>query len=115
MSKSAGFTIIEVLVALLILGIGLLAFVSAAGLTTRLIAEGSRDTRGAALVAARLASLRATSCTSLDAGTALRGAFRTSWSGTPVARGVVTLTVVVSAPSPYGVWADTLLATRSCP
>jgi prepilin-type N-terminal cleavage/methylation domain-containing protein len=54
----AGFTLIEVLVAVTVLGIGVVALVGSAAMVTRMIGRGQMGTRAAQLAAQRFELLR---------------------------------------------------------
>jgi prepilin-type N-terminal cleavage/methylation domain-containing protein len=54
----AGFTLIEVLVALIVLGIGVLALTGSSAVVNRMIGRGKVETHAAALAAGRLEKLR---------------------------------------------------------
>ena len=69
MNGKRGFTIVEVLVAIVVLTVGLLGLVTTAGLTTRMIARGQRASMAATFAAQRMERLRASGCTSQAAGT----------------------------------------------
>jgi prepilin-type N-terminal cleavage/methylation domain-containing protein len=57
--SQGGFTIIEVLIAIIILSIGVLALSSGAGSVTRMMYTGQNQTRAYAAAASRLEGLRA--------------------------------------------------------
>jgi prepilin-type N-terminal cleavage/methylation domain-containing protein len=59
MAHQRGFTIVEVLVAIVVLTVGLLALLSTGALTTRMIARGQRSAEAANFAAQRLERLRA--------------------------------------------------------
>lgn len=63
-----GFTIVEVIVAIVVLTIGLLALMTSSALVTRMIARGERTAAMAAFASQRLERLRTTACTSQPAG-----------------------------------------------
>lgn len=67
----SGFTLIEVLVAVTMLAIGVVALASAAASTTRMIGRGRIDTRAAQLAALKLDSLRARAYTATPKCTGL--------------------------------------------
>ncbi|HET6345602.1 MAG TPA: prepilin-type N-terminal cleavage/methylation domain-containing protein, partial [Myxococcota bacterium] len=54
----AGFTLVEVLVAVVVLGIGVLALVGSSAMVTRMIGRGQMGTRAAQVASKRLDSLR---------------------------------------------------------
>lgn len=62
MSNERGFTIIEVIIAVIVLTVGLLGLVSSAALTTRMIARGQRSAVAAAFAAQRMERLRSAAC-----------------------------------------------------
>lgn len=55
-----GFTIIEIIIAILVLTVGVLALVTTAALVTRMIARGQRSADATAFAARRMERLRAT-------------------------------------------------------
>jgi prepilin-type N-terminal cleavage/methylation domain-containing protein len=88
----SGFTIIEVLVAVTILAIGVMALAGSAATVTRMIGRGKIDTRAAQLATQQLEVLRATAYSTTPRCTALA-------NGGPEPTDHVTLswTVTVSA------------------
>jgi len=74
-----GFTLVEIVIALVVLSVGLLGLASTAALTTRMIAQGQRHSQTAALANQRLEILRATSCPVLTAGSEAVGQVRLIW------------------------------------
>ena len=78
-----GFSLIEVMVAMLILSVGVLGVAAASGYITKLTAEGGRSGGSAAVAEARIEQLTATPCASLaTTGTATTGKFTESWTVT---------------------------------
>lgn len=53
-----GFTLTEVLVALLVLGVGIVALVGTSGTVTRMIGRGKIETRAAQVASSRMETLR---------------------------------------------------------
>jgi type II secretion system protein I len=93
MTGRQGFTLIEVLVAVTVLGIGILGLVGSSALVTRMIGRGRHTTMAVQIAQERLETLRqralstATPCTALAAGTqtaVTRGQTET-WTIGPVA------------------------------
>lgn len=74
---SSGFTLIEALVAIVVLGIGIVALVGASSSITRMIGRGKMETRAAQVAAGRMEVLRlaasATSPPCTDPGFATGG------------------------------------------
>jgi prepilin-type N-terminal cleavage/methylation domain-containing protein len=62
MKNRRGFTIIEVLIAVVVLSIGLLGLVTTAALVTRMIARGQRSAVAATFAARRMERLRPAAC-----------------------------------------------------
>jgi len=58
LKSNKGFTIIEVLIAIIVLTVGILALVSTAALVTRMIARGQRSADASAFMARRVERLR---------------------------------------------------------
>jgi prepilin-type N-terminal cleavage/methylation domain-containing protein len=56
--SSAGFTLVEVLVAVVVLGIGIVALVGSSAMVTRMIGRGKVETRVAQVASRRLETLR---------------------------------------------------------
>ena len=75
MKQERGFTIVEVIIAILVLTVGLLGLVTTAGLVTRMIGRGQRSGAAAQFAARRVELLRVTGCTSQASGseTLMRG------------------------------------------
>ncbi len=68
MKQERGFTIVEVIVAVLVLTVGLLGLVTTAGLVTRMIGRGQRSGVSAQYASRRLELLRVSGCTSQAGG-----------------------------------------------
>ena len=67
-----GFTIIEIIIAIIVLTVGVLALVSTAALVTRMIARGQRSADASAFMARRVERLRAVASGQLTARASLR-------------------------------------------
>lgn len=116
-----GFTITEVLIAVVVLGVGVLALVGGSAAATRMLSQGQRTTNATAVGAARLERLRraanATSprCTSASfaSGTATTNNVGESWvvPTTGIAR---TVTEAVTYKKYNGTITDTLATIVSC-
>jgi len=120
MDSRGGFTLIEVLVAVVILGIGVVALVASTGSSTRMIGRGRTSTRAVQAATARMEILRATAyrtspdCTALTSGvdSAATGVV-TTWtvSGAGFSR---SLRVISTYQVPGRLKADTLLTQVRC-
>jgi hypothetical protein len=82
-----GFTVLEVLVALVLLGTGILGLAGSAALVSRLIGDGSRITVAATVATARFEQLRALPCGSVAPGTALTRGIEEHWGVAPIGTG----------------------------
>ena len=71
LANNKGFTIIEIIIAIIVLTVGILALVSTAALVTRMIARGQRSADASAFMARRLERLRAISSAQLAGACAL--------------------------------------------
>lgn len=90
--SSPGFTLVEVLVALVILGVGILALTGSSALVTRMIGRGKVETQAALAASRRLEMLRLAAgatdprCTSADfasGGPVSQGRLTESWTVAP--------------------------------
>jgi prepilin-type N-terminal cleavage/methylation domain-containing protein len=82
-----GFTIVEVLVAVMLLSVGLLALVGSAAVATRMISQGRRYTEASAEANQRLEILRSQTCAAMSDGSATQGRFTVAWTVTTDATG----------------------------
>lgn len=62
MKSERGFTLVEVIIAIVVLTVGLLGLVTTAALVTRMIARGQRAAVAASFAAQRMEQLRAQGC-----------------------------------------------------
>lgn len=78
--KNSGFTIVEVLVAIVIMAIGVLGLASTASNVSRLIGGGAQQTLAANIAMSRFEQLRSTSCADMAGGTATRRGMSEHWT-----------------------------------
>jgi prepilin-type N-terminal cleavage/methylation domain-containing protein len=78
------FTLLEVLVALVILGVGVLGLSGHATLVSRLVGDGARATRAATVATARLEQLTARSCADISSGSLVSYGIEERWSVAPM-------------------------------
>ena len=78
------FTLLEVIVALVVLGVGILGLSANAALVSRLLGDGSRLTLAAAVATARLEQLRALPCASASSGAATTRGIEERWVIAPM-------------------------------
>lgn len=120
--STRGFTLAEVLVAVLILSVGLLAIAASSGSVYRMLGYGKISTQVAHIVSSRLEILRreanktAPRCLSpglIGGSDTVENNVVETWtvSGTGPSR---TITVVVTTPSGHGPSNDTILTLLDC-
>jgi Tfp pilus assembly protein PilV len=110
-----GFTVVEVLVATILLGLGLLAITGTTAHTTRMISAGRRHTHAAVLGRRITESLRGERCPAAGSGMAAEGPLEARWTVAPLAGGTARrVLVVIAAPRVLGSRADTVAATVVC-
>ncbi len=115
-----GFTVLEVLVAMLVLGIGIVALIGSSALVSRMIGQGRRTTHAVQVAERRLELLRQQAvttvplCAGLAGGSASQpGGITEQWQVVP--SGATTLLrVVVTYPSGRGWSVDTLATAIAC-
>ncbi len=113
MTNRQGFTVVEVLVAVMVLGVGILALVGSSALVTRMIGEGKRATYATQIAQQRMENFRRIAmnttpqCTALAAatGTATSGRITEQWTITGTAG---TRSITVRAIYPDGRGLDTV-------
>lgn len=113
MTNRQGFTVVEVLVAIMVLGVGILALVGSSTLVTRMIGEGKRATNATQVAQMRMENFRriamntSPQCTGLTAttGTATTGRITEQWT---VTVGAGTRSITVRAIYPDGRGRDTV-------
>lgn len=107
MNGERGFTIVEVIIAMIVLTVGLLGLVSTAALTTRMISQGQRYSVAAALANQRFEILRATPCASMAGGSNTEGNVQVAWTVTAIqANRARQSTVSVTSPTGRGTRTD---------
>ena len=108
-----GCSLVEMIVALLLLSIGVLALVASAAVIARDLA-----TNGIRAAAARTASNRietiAAACQSAGGGSESVGPTTSTWSVTPLPSGHISVSAGVSYPTPRGTRTDAYTAIVGC-
>ncbi len=116
MKDSHGLTIVEVVVAILILSVGLVALTTTAASVASMIGEGRRLTEAAALAAERTELLLAQPCPPVGSGASTRGPYAVAWQVVGAVGGRArAVTVTVARGTPRGTRTDTLRTVRACP
>lgn len=116
---STGFTIVEVVAALALLGVGAIAVASGAGAAERMLGQGHRRAVAAILAAGRLDQLRRSArplCTdaAFSDGTAFTAGVREHWSVGPSGP-ARTVRDVIEYAGPAGAILDTMSTVIACP
>ena len=118
---SAGFTLLEVLLALLVLTAGLLGFAGTLGPVSALAGQGRIHGRVAVVMASRVSRLRtelqagAPGCVLPAAGSAVHpSGLDESWASS-LSANIVELRIVARFPLPRRTPAETLIARLPCP
>ena len=91
-----GFTIVEVLVAIVIMALGVLGLAGTAGSVSRLIGGGAQQTLAANIAMSRFEQLRSTACSNVVAGTATMRGMTESWGVTASGASLYTVTDTVT-------------------
>jgi type IV pilus modification protein PilV len=109
----AGFTLVELIVAMIVFAVGVLGLAATAASVTRLMGGASRQTIAAAIGQSRLERLRASPCSTLTNGADTTRGVVSVWTVQTVTRGVnVTETVIF--PTPAGNRTRTYKTTLPC-
>lgn len=115
--KNRGFSLVEVMVAMVVLTIGVLGLAASAGAITRLTSEGVRAAGASAVAASRFETLRAQTCTAMTAsGSVVNGPYTEVWRVTTPAGAAFSreITVVVSYSNGRRTRYVTYVTERSC-
>ncbi len=119
--SSRGFTIIEVMVAIIVLSIGILAYIGSFANSSRLLGRGRVDTNVALVASRRLELLRnqakiaSPPCTGLAGGTASFGRYKLSETWTVTGSGLTrTAKDIVTRSITSGTVSDTFTTVIAC-
>jgi prepilin-type N-terminal cleavage/methylation domain-containing protein len=119
----SGFTLVEVMIAIVVLGVGVIALAGSSASVTRMIGRGKHETRAAQVASRRIEALRAAALSSTPRCTA--GAFASggplapepgvseTWV-VPGAGTLRTITVTVTHRMARGSHTDVLTTTLEC-
>ena len=121
-SERSGFTLVEVLMAVVVLGIGVVALAGSSATVSRMIGRGQHETRAAQVASRRIETLRAAALSTTPRCTA--GAFASggptvtdrvteSWV-VPAVGTLRTVTVTVTHGTARGSHTDILTTTIEC-
>ena len=114
MNNERGFSLAEVMIAMVILTVGVLGIAAASAGITRMSSEGGRSGGAAAVAASRIEAINATPCASIPtSGSATTGKFTETWRVT--ASGLLrTIDVSVSYTDGRKTRTSTYVAYVSC-
>lgn len=113
MTGRRGFTIVEVMIAILIFSLGILGLVSTAATVTRMVGRSQQYDMAASLAQQRMEILKATACGGMVTGSATSGRYSTAWTVTDVTGGKQVV-VTVTSPTTRGNKNDTFTMITSC-
>ena len=111
--RGDGFSLVEVIVALVLLTIGVLGLAAASRSVVRMTSEAARIGAATALASARVERLRAGPCPGIAAGTAVAGALTENWSVTAAGEARI-VSVTVTYGTGAGPRTRTLTAAIAC-
>lgn len=94
--SQSGFTVVEVLVAIVIMALGVLGLAGTASSVSRLIGGGAQQTLAANIAMSRFEQLRSTACASMAAGTATTRGMTEHWIVTASGTSLYTATDTVT-------------------
>ena len=112
-SRRAGFTLVELIVAIIILVIGVLGLASASAVVMRQIAGSSAQSRAAAIAQSRFEQIRSQSCAAAVGGTRTDGGITETWRTTMLNRSLQ-IVVVVSWREKSSTRTQTFTTIRPC-
>jgi type IV pilus modification protein PilV len=93
-----GFTLVELLVAVVILSVGLLALASSSAVMMSQLGDSQSKTLAASVAETRFERIRSTACASRTSGSAVSRGISETWTRTPLARADdVTVTVQLTS------------------
>jgi prepilin-type N-terminal cleavage/methylation domain-containing protein len=82
---SAGFTIVEVIVALMVTSVGALGLAATSALVQRLSADAVHQTRAATVAQSRFERFRSLECAQIGSGTSSTDGLTERWQAIPIA------------------------------
>jgi len=109
----AGFTIVELIVAMVVFAVGVLGLAATAASVTQLMGGATRQTIAANIAQSRLEKLRASPCATLTSGADTTRGVVSTWTVQAVTRGV-NITETVIFPTKGGNRTRTYKTTLSC-
>jgi type IV pilus modification protein PilV len=114
MQARAGFTIVELLVALMIFAVGMLGLAATAGSVTRMMGGAKRQVIAATVAQTRLERLRSSPCASITSGSDTTRGVISTWTVSAVTRGMNITERVSFQTSKAGLRTRTYMTTIAC-
>lgn len=114
MQAREGFTIVELLVALMIFAVGMLGLAATAGSVTRMMGGAKRQVIAATVAQSRLERLRSSPCTSIVSGADTTRGIISTWTVSAVTRGMNISETVSFKTSKSGLRTRTYFTTIPC-
>lgn len=108
-----GFTLIELMVAIVILCIGVLGLAATSGVVTRQIGGGAQQTLAATLAQGRLESFHSRDCSTLTSDSTVTRGMTEVWTRTNASRAVI-ITSTVTYTTPRGPRSHTYTSMIPC-
>lgn len=114
-----GFTVIEVVMAIVILSIAVLGMVGTSGLVSRMVGQGKRNTRAGIVASQRMEILRQSAlstsphCTALASGSATTNSVNETWTISGAGRSRK-IQIIVQYQTTRGTLADTVKTVVLC-
>ena len=112
--KARGFSLVEVIVAIVILAVGVLGLAASAGAIIRMYAEGGRVSGAAATAESRFEQLRSGVCTTMASGSATTGDYTESWTVTSPATLLRNVSLTITYRTGRGTRSTTFVTQISC-
>lgn len=114
MQGREGFTIVELLVALMIFAVGMLGLAATAGSVTRMMGGAKRQVIAATVAQTRLERLRSSPCLTITSGSETTRGITNKWTVTAVTRGMNIIDSVSFKTSKSGLRTRVYFTTIPC-
>ena len=112
--RRAGFTLVELLVAMMVFAVGMLGLAATAASVTRMMGGARRQTIAATVAQSRLEKIRSSPCASLLSGTDTVRGVVSKWTITSVSRGMNVVDTVTFRSSRNGTRMRVYRTTLPC-
>lgn len=110
-----GFTMVEVMVAVVILSVGILGLTSTAASVVQMVGNGNRFSEVSELAAEQFEAMRTLPCAQMSDSSATRGPFAVAWAVTSIASGEGRrIDLTVGSTTPKGSRIDRFSMSVSC-